>query len=519
MSIIANDCTPCNADAVSNTSSQNASNSATLAGRLYAFLQPMVDPVDWARDDGRGGRLVRETDDRLLKQHQLRRLRELGHPTVRVLQELDAALCQKHIERHDRLHYTLRRTGEAALVCIDVDAHEGQTDARDVAEFITDAVFPGAYVERSSRGYHVYIRVRVGRCRRKVFNEKMRDLAVVLSTLAAAMQYTSSVELLGEYTILAKRPAEKGRLRRTVECRARLAPLPRPSSAVAMDQLESGRVFGLHELPHRNDTTIPENTTGENQFPPTPTTPQPTYLPDDYPGIPKVGGTGTVLPHHPCAWVRMTRACFQYTVAFRRLPTVDELLGYYRQVYDTDEGTDARRRRAVYAVRYRAMTFDPAKAWSGGYERCRDRLLEAVKAHCTDRTSTYKGRVWDEDLAVALYAITQKSFTVHSELRQQWSCPDRMVLGMFKALKDAGVIRRGCKDPDKVSVLKRILTGSGLVQCVDGKWYHGGKGQGVGKKYVVGPAHWRYMEFVRFAEKVEWRRIGVREAELGVEAA
>lgn len=44
------------------------------------------------------------------------------------------------------------------LVGVDIDCHQGQTDARDLLDFVLED-FPSAYWEPSKRGYHIYLKI------------------------------------------------------------------------------------------------------------------------------------------------------------------------------------------------------------------------------------------------------------------------------------------------------------------------------------------------------------------------
>jgi hypothetical protein len=122
-----------------------------------------------------------------------------------------------HLGRRRKMYYTSARKSGFALVCIDVDAHHGQTDAFETAMFILARYFPLAYLEPSPRGMHIYVLVRVGRCRRWKFNFLLDHLQENLRAVLVEHKFASTVEVLGGFTVV----EQDG----TVQ-RAALAPIP-----------------------------------------------------------------------------------------------------------------------------------------------------------------------------------------------------------------------------------------------------------------------------------------------------
>jgi hypothetical protein len=78
---------------------------------------------------------------------------------------------------------------------------------------------------------------------------------------------------------------------------------------------------------------------------------------------------------------------------------------------------------AVQAIGYRSKTFDAAKAATAGFETERGRLLAAVRQFCVDRSNNSASEIVDEDLAIALYVVTQNSFRRNPVPYLQWTCP------------------------------------------------------------------------------------------------
>ena len=162
------------------------------------------------------------------------------------------------------------------------------------------------------------------------------------------------------------------------------------------------------------------------------------------------------------------------------------------------------------ALRYRAKTFDPARACEAGFEHWRPRLIEAVRAHCRDRTCRCSTHIGDEDLAIGLYVVQRNSFKVQDDPKHQFTCEYGSFAGMAEALKAAGLTSRLFGNRNKTFAVKQILERAGLIECIDRQYVAAGPHDGVGQKFTVGPNHWRYAEFVRWAEgiRVEYVRAG-----------
>lgn len=396
-------------------------------------------------------------------------------------QQITRTQIQKQLDWARKYYYTSSRKSGFALLCIDVDAHNGETDAFETASYIQSRYFPHAYLEPSRRGYHLYVLVRVGRCRRWKFNLLVGHLQENLRAVLIEQNFESKVEVLGRFTIVNKDG--------TVD-RAKFAPVPElPNREADLKQLVSMPVYlisALFEVRYDADLAREMEEMAD----------------DDGDQRPVRRERRVPARDSECAWERMQWVCFDFTVQHRRLPDLEELLAYYEVAYQTDGGDHRRRRRAEYAILYRSRTFDIGKATDGGFQLHRERLLADVREHCTDRISNYDdGDITDEDLAIGLYVVMRNSFSVAEDARQQYSCPNRAFSGMFNALKREGVTKRGGANPNKVVAIKVILRRARLIECVDSDYIYGDN-WGVGMKYTIGPCCWRHGEFVRFSQHI-----------------
>jgi hypothetical protein len=446
-----------------------------LCHRFAKWLFPLIDPYDWGAFSAKKQKpMPAYTNDKLNAYYGKRSCAPPNLTRTRIERQLDGSA---------KLYYTSLRKSGFALLCIDVDAHNGQSDALETALYIRDAFFRGAFLEASQRGYHLYTLARVGLCTRKVFNAVALQLESNLNTLVEENGFTCPVEVLGRFTLVESNKIVEG-------ARAKPTPMPHLYNREAdMSFLEAMPIFlrlafqlvddAAEAVRECQSTRHDTHTSG--------------ILEERVGSVPRRDSS--------CAWERMQWACFDYTVVYRSLPSIEELLSYYQTVYGGDASKE-RIARAKAAIKYRGRTFDSTKASEGGYETQKAQLLEAVRQHCVDRTAKYEAEITDEDLAIALFVVQCNSFRVYDDERQQWSCPRKAFGGMFQALQKQKLTKRGCSNLNKSVALKVILQRSGLIECVDADYVHG-EHFGVGKKYTIGPTHWRYQQFCRWSENIK----------------
>lgn len=459
-----------------------------LTNDYAKWLFPLIDRYDWGqwnKKEDRPG--YKATDDQLACFY-----KGQAYPP----QKMTRTALERHLHRKDALYYVPSRSSGFCLLMIDLDAHHGEPDAFEAAEWIRGRFFPDAYLEPSKRGFHLYVSVRVGRCPRWRFNHITTGLQSALKTLLADNNFAACVEVKAPFTLVTSG--------NDIERRGALSALPfLPNGSADLDRLTSmsvylpcvfGRIFSDAALTVEFNEFFEEDGWNEGHD---------TYT-SGISSLPQSKGKRVVAQRESsCAWERMQFVCFDFTALHRRLPTVPELLDAYQETYQTEAADKKRTKRAKDAIKYRAKTFDPYKASEGGYSTSKDKLLAAVREHCLDRTSKYTSEVTDEDLAIALYTYTRISFSVSETPRRQWTAGYEAIKGMFSKLAAEGLTERGCGNRNKGVALKTILERAGLVECFDSKWVSAGKQFGISKKYTIGPKHWRYGEFVRFAESIQ----------------
>jgi hypothetical protein len=311
-----------------------------------------------------------------------------------------------------------------------------------------------------------------------LFNGKLGSLQEDLSVVAVENGFKSMVEVLGRFSLVEEQE---------IINRAKLSPLPLlPNRESDMAVIEAMPIFpaSVFEAVSSEADIVREGGCDVH---------------DKHTSASK----GRLGQHRnsACSWERMQWACFDYTSCYRSLPNVDQLLSYYVDIYDAGAADQDRIGRATRAIKYRAKTFDESKAQESGYEIQTQLLVEAVKSHCIDRSTKYHAQIIDEDLSIALYTIQRNSFRIYDDPRQQWSIPNAVISSMFIALKKAKLTTRGCSNLNKCVALKTILERARLIECVDLQYVHGDH-WGVGKKYTIGPSHWRYHQFLKWSQPI-----------------
>jgi hypothetical protein len=405
----------------------------------------LIDRYDWGVDRA-DGTVLRPTTDRL----------NIAQSGAAWPQSLTKTPIQGHLSRKpvlspltgrpvfggERIHYTSSRAGGFALVKLDIDAHNGQTDALDVVLYLIHAYFPGAYFERSRNGYHIYPLFRVGRIPRFRFNELLARLAGALTKILADHNYLSTIEVKGEFTTFNSD--------RTVERRGALGALPSFLNGMKdLDRLKSAPVY----LPQAIYAILADE-------------------PDDaaYTEVPGVqrrrsgGGPTHDRLTSPDKFDATNAACFDFTLIHNQLPDFDKLLSHYLKVSGHEPSpNDAR--RVQWAIRRRAQRFDPAKA-EGGYQQMLPKLRYCIRAHCPDLV--WNGtRVTEEELTIYAYTVTVASLKPSYDPKLKDTVPGVAVTGMGRKLKDAGLVSGTLSSPNKLTACKRLLEHGEIIRCLD----------------------------------------------------
>ncbi len=470
-----------------------------------------------------------------------------------------------HVHEFETYYYRSNRASGFALVMLDIDAHEGQTDAQLVAEHITQRYFPGAYFEPSTggRGRHVYVVIAFNEFvpRAKV-NGWLRLMGHALRELMISQGFLSTVDPKpcrtfsewGKDAVGNLMPLKMGHL----------AKIPRPRDLHDMDRIESAPWY----LPSAVETIIADynrlraSRSVEAQTIDVETIEPPAVSPAAIEAIRTHSSAFKGMdPHDPRS--RAVHAVMALSRRLGRLPSTDEAHHFYCQSglatvkSSGDSQSDIRRRmrRLTSAIDYVGKTFDPSKG-NGGFNL--EILLPVIHQHVKaehSKGTKYKYGISDEDLAVGLYVIELASFERKDNRNHQWTVPNSRIEAMFRKLRDGDTersdslvnntcvvahemkVQRGC-NREKAVAIKLILERAGLVECIDSTYVAGTSkrnrpdsllnntcvvaretkvqdgvsaawGQvgyeGRGKRYAVGPNHPRRAEWdIEYEALAEW---------------
>ncbi|HEV2293354.1 MAG TPA: hypothetical protein VGR35_05825 [Tepidisphaeraceae bacterium] len=454
---------------------------SAVAAMVVPWLLKHIDRYDWAfrRRDGTFQRQL--TNDQLADW----RNQKLGWWP----QKLGPKVLKAHLREKDEIHYVSARKSGFALLCIDVDAHDGQTDAFEAVQLLFSH-FPGCYVEPSRRGYHMFLLIDVGPLPRQRFNELVIRFRRAASATLLEGNIASTVEVKGDFTTFFATP-DCGDV---LNHRASTCRLPRPANVEQARALVQSPVY----TPQDMEGFIAETREEEQVF-----------LLEAIEKVRKSRGEKREQPHNfddQNAQHRMYIAFFEYTVQYRTEPDRVELLEFYRARWSAGPSHARREERAEWVIQN--SQFDPAKLGMTGYEKQREELLELVRAHVKAEHKTglsYRYEIPEEDLAVALWVVVGASFERVDVKWKQFGCPIKRFVGAFQALRKDGVINRGCTSTTKISSIKLILARAGLIQCLDNSYSFvpGKPGLGCGKKYAIGPHHPRFAEWRRVRPSLE----------------
>ncbi|HWE95739.1 MAG TPA: hypothetical protein VG269_17375 [Tepidisphaeraceae bacterium] len=374
---------------------------------------------------------------------------------------------------------------------IDIDAHHGETDALDAARWIQSTYFPDSYLEPSRRGYHLYVAVRVGHCNRARFNVLM-DLAETKLQRVVSDTFDAKVELSGRFNLW------QGN-----KLTSRAKPFQAPLCTGGMADVNRLRAMPVYLLAAFKSIVNDADAMEEFDF-----DTQTSSTVEPLPPSRRHRKSRPVPKDENCAFKRMNAACFTFTENHHRLPTFDELLAHYETVYVAGATHPARTKRAKDVIRFRSRKFDPDRQGDGGYAEVKPQLMHAVETHCDTQTSSTEEGVSAEDLCIALYAYTVNSFQTHENPRRQWSIGYDAIMQMFEKLNAEGLTDRTCKRRNKILAIRTTLLDAGLIECLDRRYIPSKDGTGVAQKYSIGRHHWRYAEFVKFANGVKVEYVG-----------
>jgi hypothetical protein len=137
------------------------------------------------------------------------------------------------------------------------------------------------------------------------------------------------------------------------------------------------------------------------------------------------------------------------------------------------------------------------------YQSNRNRIIETLTS-CKIEPRDGAPEILLEDLAIYLFAVENRSFSIADHPRRQWTCNYDFVSKMFSSLKS--VTGRGGANRNKLKAIRDILEPAGLIECLDRGYVATGH-TGVCQKWVVGDRHPRFVEWVRFADDLRFEKV------------
>jgi len=148
-----------------------------------------------------------------------------------------------HLRAEDTFYFRSNRKSGFALLMFDIDAHRGEEDARQVADWVIGRYLTGAYSEPSTggNGMHVYALMRIGKVKRAAANEYFEAVSAALKALVEAQGFDAHVcGIYGTFTTL---KAATGRQDKLVNKRGALGKIPRVPDMRSLEELLSGPIF------------------------------------------------------------------------------------------------------------------------------------------------------------------------------------------------------------------------------------------------------------------------------------
>jgi hypothetical protein len=329
----------------------------------------------------------------------------------------------------DKLLVTVGRHSWLAVAILDVDGHSGEKDVRQAFSWAEATYFGGeVYDEPADRGHHGYPLFDRNGVTDQELNELLHRAHNAIGALAKAAGFKAPIEIKGRITLLDHRgcviPGKRGGL----------FALPRLPSG--WDSLERCRGSVIHGLDALRRIIADEEQLLRGNKPMTPdcvgsAASASSESPDEAARAgasrrarrQRASGTHTVKLFSPLICLSAAnpyelklRVCQELARALGRVPTVEEVSVAYDPLRD-HPSDPIRVRNIGKAIRACARTFDPSKLGrAGDWTVARAALLQAAHAQVTDAVydkgggSKWRAKVSEEELVVALYALTLNSF-------------------------------------------------------------------------------------------------------------
>lgn len=430
------------------------------------------------------------------------------------LKPLTKTHLQEHVNNQTTHYYTSLRKSPVALLMVDIDAHDGQTDALDAAAWIEHNFFPKAYFERSTNGLgvHLYLLVDIFGNKRIKANWYISDFAKHLALVVKDEGFEANVcGVYGYYSVRTNGVILKGD-------RAQLAKIPRPGSLGDLERLIMAPGFNLRALKavvdevrarglvQRGDkkkggAAVSFPTEKEQTLPQVPLSPDRTGEYANYLGTPV-----PLTPSSSDPWHRKLWAITAYRKHYSIAPDIEQAIDYYEANCTTTGPRDSRRYREIEkAIAAHEKWYDPTHGSASPYAFKADRYLGLVVKHVPAADLYYRKSKTDTDplthadVAVFIGICTTIAFSRSVNTDKARASRDR-IMKYFRQLKAAGIHPTSC-NPNKYQRLLQICEQYELLEIhaphlppdrINGNRIAKGYGR------LIGPArrHPLYGEFV-----------------------
>ena len=473
---------------------------STTTRGLAKFLYPLIDRYEFGVK-GRGDKKPRFA----YRAEQLDAAR--GSDCFRGVRRLTMTQLQSHLSGEQTFFFTSRAAAPNHLLMIDVDAHGGETDAWDAAQWIVDSFFPGAYWEPSTNwlGAHVYLVADHWGMHRKLFNDFVWDGPNSFARYLAAVVADEGFEakVCSVYGTCGRK--EDGGI---VE-RGRLGKVPRPKDDAGLLRLVNMPTFDLMDMKavvteaHERGIVLDASawvatrsdgasSRGERDIPVNRLSTRPS------------GTFAAEKMRSSSAWDRSIGTTAYLSQQLGRMPEVREVAEVYEERgLATGDADRDRERRHARAIRSLDRSFDPAKATGysyvvGQYVPDLARLLTTADLEVAARDAGYPRKVTHADMDVALGFHVKQTLNTPERQELRFTVPVDGLIGWFRSLKASGQTARSC-NYGKARAVRLALLRAGMITVLDDDYrprFRSPDGLGVAKKWGLGENCPQFADFV-----------------------
>jgi len=401
---------------------------------------------------------------------------------------------QDHLNKAETYYYSSNFYSPIQLLMIDIDAKNGETDAEDVAKFITDTYFPGAYYDTSTNGQgrHIYILVdcRWPNMSRTEVNKRILDFKNALQRIVVNKGYHAKMDCVNGKSCIRKKEVltinNQPVTVSLIHTSGTNAKLPRPTMDT-IGWLEASPIFTREHLQKAMADAIglelglasPEDVKESEE--------KPTRKAKS-----KKSSKTENLQSESCQWQKTLQVAYKLCTELGHPPTGDEVYTRFNELgLGTGQEEPDRLARCHRAAKYAELTFDNSKARI--YDYAPGKYLELIISLISEDdiikackgTECEKRRLTHEDLDVVLGCHVTESLEPKPSDKQFTVSIDG-IIGRFRALKEIGLFPKSA-NYNKVKISRNILIKAGLIILLDDSYkFNKGKGHGTAQKWGLG---------------------------------